>query len=135
MAEPIDETSDTWAILDEAFPTLREQDLGYVVQDYTVKSPNSTGRIAKKRLFVTVVAEAPADLATAQALRAALGHDVLHRAVHLQVDSFSASRVSRVALALVLSVLGVLGGVGTGVLDPDWSLLGTLLALAVMKCY
>lgn len=68
------------------------------------------------------------DLATAQALRAALGHDVLHRAVHLQVDSFPASLVSRGALALFAGVLGVLGGVWSDVLDPGWCLRGTLLA-------
>ena len=75
------------------------------------------------------------DLATAQALRAALGHDVLHRAVHLQVDSFSASRLSRVALAL-LALLASLGSVlvamASCALGTEWSLIGILVGPGVL---
>jgi hypothetical protein len=72
------------------------------------------------------------DLATAQALRAALGHDVLHRAVHLQVDSFSASRVSRVALALLASLGSVLAAMASYALGTEWSLIGMLVGPGVL---
>lgn len=69
------------------------------------------------------------DLAAAQALRAALGHDVKHRAVDYQADALSASRVAGLALAIVV------GAIAMGTVDALVGAAAGYLGLALLLAF